>query len=54
MIFPRLLQSYVCEVGTVEKISNCQPGGPALNHRPGEGINFGRLFFHHNEPRQGR
>ena len=35
----------VCEVGTVGKISDCQPGGPGFNPRPGRGLNFGRLSF---------
>ena len=39
-IFPR-----VCEVGTVGKISDCQPGGPGFNPRPGRGLNFRRPSF---------
>ena len=35
----------VCEVGTVGKISDCQPEGPGFNPRPGRGLNFGRLSF---------
>ena len=27
-----------CEVGTVGKISDCQPEGPGFNPRPGRGI----------------
>ena len=30
----------VCEVSAVGKISNCQPGGPGFNPRPGRGLNF--------------
>ena len=35
----------VCEVGTVGKISDCQPGGPGFNPWPGRGLNFGRPSF---------
>ena len=35
----------VCEVGTVGKISDCQPEGPGFNSRPGRGLNFGRPSF---------
>ena len=35
----------VCEVGTVGKISDCQPEGPGFNPRPGRGLNFGRPSF---------
>ena len=31
----------VCEVGTVSKISDCQPEGPGFNPRLGRGLNFG-------------
>ena len=34
-----------CEVGTVGKISDCQPGGPGFNPRPGRGLNLGRPSF---------
>ena len=34
-----------CEVGTVGKISDCQPEGPGFNPRPGRGLNFGRPSF---------
>ena len=34
-----------CKVGTVGKISDCQPGGPGLKPRPGRGLNFGRPSF---------
>ena len=35
----------VCEVGTVGKISDCQPEGPGFNPWPGHGLNFGRPSF---------
>ena len=35
----------VCEVGKVGKISDCQPGGPRFNLRPGRGLNFRRPSF---------
>ena len=35
----------VCEVGTVGKISDCQPEGPGFNPRPGRWLNFGRPSF---------
>ena len=36
----------VWEVGTVGKISDCQPWGPAgLNPRSGRGLNFGQPSF---------
>ena len=35
----------VCEVGTVSKISDCQPEGPGFKPRPGRGLNFRRLSF---------
>ena len=35
----------MCEVGTVGKISDCQPGGPGFNPRPGRELNFGRPSF---------
>ena len=36
----------VCEVGTVGKISDRQPGGPGFNSRPpGRGLNFGQPSF---------
>ena len=34
-----------CEVGTVDKISDCQPGGSRFNPWPGQGLNFGRPSF---------
>ena len=37
--------SSVCEVGTVGKISDCQPEGPGLNPPPFRGLNFGRPSF---------
>ena len=35
----------VCEVGTVDKISDYQPEGPGFNPWPGRGLNFGRPSF---------
>ena len=35
----------VCEVGTVSKISDCQPEGPGFKPRPGRGLNFRRPSF---------
>ena len=35
----------VCDVGTVGKISDCQPEGPSFKPRPGRGLNFGRPSF---------
>ena len=35
----------VCEVGTVGKISDCQPEGSGFNPRPGGGLNFERPSF---------
>ena len=35
----------VCEVGTVGKISHCQPWGPGFNTRPGRGLNFQQPSF---------
>ena len=35
----------VCKVGTVGKISDCQPEGPGFNPWPGRGLNFGRPSF---------
>ena len=35
----------VCEVGTVNKISDCQPEGPGFDPRPGRVFNFGRPSF---------
>ena len=32
------------EVGTVGKISDCQPEGPRFNPRPGRRLKFGRPF----------
>ena len=40
MLFPR-----VCEVSTVGKISDYQPGGSGFNPRPGGGLNFGQPSF---------
>ena len=34
-----------CEVGTVGKISDCQPGGSGFNPHPGRGLNFGQPSF---------
>ena len=43
---PKRLQHVgVCEVGTVSKISDCQPEGTGLNPQPGRGLNFGRPSF---------
>ena len=36
---------YMCEVGTVGKISDYQPEVPGFNPRPGRGLNFGRPSF---------
>ena len=33
------------EVGTVGKISDCQPGGPRFNHQPGRGLNSEQPSF---------
>ena len=35
----------MCEVGTVSKISDCQPEGPGFKPRPDRGLNFGRPSF---------
>ena len=35
----------MCEVGTVGKISDCQPEGPGFKPRPGQGLDFGQPFF---------
>ena len=35
----------MCEVGTVSKISDCQPEGPGFKPRPGRGLNFRRPSF---------
>ena len=35
----------VCEVSAAGQISDCQPGGPGFNPRPGRGLNFGRSSF---------
>ena len=43
--FVDVWQSCVCEVGTVGKISDYQPGGPGFNPRPGRRLNFGRPSF---------
>ena len=32
----------MCEVGTLGKISDCQPEGPRFNPQPGRGLNFDR------------
>ena len=45
-IYPRLFQEvcgfmYVCEVGTVGKISDCQPEGPTFNPQPSRVLDFG-------------
>ena len=34
-----------CKVGTVSKISDCQPEGPGFNPRLGRGLNFGCPSF---------
>ena len=36
---------FVCEVGTVGKVSDYQPEGPGFNPRSGRGLNFGRRPF---------
>ena len=41
----KLSYTYVCEVGTVGKISDYQLEGPRFNPRPGRGLNFGRSSF---------
>ena len=38
-------RSRVCKVGTVSKISDCQPEGPGFNPRLGRGLNFGCPSF---------
>ena len=35
----------MCKVGTVSKISDCQPEGPGFNPRLGRGLNFGCPSF---------
>ena len=37
--------SGVCEVGTVGKISDCQPEGPRFNPWPGQGLDFRQRSF---------
>ena len=44
----------VCEVGTVSKISDCQPEGAGFNSPPGRGLNFGRPSFATTDKGQGR
>ena len=39
------LCAVVCEIGTVSKISDCQPEGPGFKPRPGRGLNFRRPSF---------
>ena len=39
-----IILRFVCEVGTVGKISDCLPEAPGFNPRPGRGLNFGRPF----------
>ena len=46
-----LARPCVCEVGTVGKISDCQPEGPGFNLRPGRGLNFGRPSNSFSTPR---
>ena len=47
IFFLVLAQVYVCvcKVGTVSKISDCQPEGPGFNPPPGRALNFGRPSF---------
>ena len=35
----------VCKVGTVSKISDCQPDGPGFNPQVGRGLNLGCPSF---------
>ena len=35
----------VCELGTVDRISDYQPEGSGFNPRPGRGMNFGQPSF---------
>ena len=35
----------LCEVGTVNKVSDYQQGSPGFNFWPGRGLNFGRPSF---------
>ena len=44
-LFIFVIHLCVCEVGTVGKISDCQPEGPGFNPRPGRGLSFGRPSF---------
>ena len=37
--------NHVCEVGTVGKISDCQPEGSGFIPRPGRGFDFGQPSF---------
>ena len=41
----RYCEHCVWKVGTVGRISDCQPEGPRFNPRPGRGLNFGRPYF---------
>ena len=54
----RLYHKSVCvyEVGTVGKISDCQPEGPGFNPRPGQGsrVELWATFFRHTVRGQGR
>ena len=44
----------VCEVGTVDKISDCQPEGPKFNPWPGRGFEeLWATFFRHTIRGQG-
>ena len=40
-----LIIFFVCEVGAVGKVSDCQPEGSGFNPRPGQGLNFGQPSF---------
>ena len=43
--FDHFIFLFVCEVGTIGKISDYQPESPGFNPRPGRGLNFGRPSF---------
>ena len=45
IVLTHMDQPCVCEVGTVSKISDCQPEGPGFKPRPGRGLNFRRPSF---------
>ena len=40
-----IMINHVCEVGTVGKISDCQPEGSGFIPRPGRGFDFGQPSF---------